>query len=91
MRRHESVILTRPLETDSAHLAKAEMNPSHVEELRHAPTALEFSRFVQRNRPVIFRGLGFDLQIPAMQRWTEDYLKEKLGDSQVKIAATPEG
>lgn len=67
------------------------MNPNYVEEAHRAPSALDFSRFVQRNRPVVFRGLGFDLQIPAMHKWDEKYLCEKLGDGEIKIASTPAG
>lgn len=68
-----------------------EMNSSHIEEAHYHPTGIEFSRFVQRNRPVVFRGLGFDLQIPAMQQWSEAYIRQKLGDSEIRIAATPKG
>lgn len=67
------------------------MNPSYIEELHEPPTALEFARFVQRNRPVVFRGLGFELDIPALDRWNEAYLRSKLGDTNLKIAATPLG
>lgn len=67
------------------------MNPGHVEEIQHSPKAIEFARFVQRNRPVVFRGAGFDMQIPALEKWNEAYLREILGDTELKIAATPEG
>lgn len=67
------------------------MNPGHVEEVHHRPKAVDFARYVQRNRPVVFRGLGFDMQIPALNKWNEAYLCGKLGEIDLKIAATPEG
>ena len=74
----------------------ADLNPSFVEELdcsQAGVTALQFSRFVARNRPVLLRGLGHALQIPALQRWTSrEHLVRKLGpEKQLRIAATPEG
>lgn len=67
------------------------MNPSHVEEVLAVPSAIEFARFVQRNRPVVFRGLGFEMNIPALEKWNEAYLRDKLGSTELKIAATPAG
>jgi hypothetical protein len=73
------------------HYAVTDMNPSYVEELTTIPSAIEFARFVQRNRPVVFRGLGSHLEIPALKKWTASYLCQVLGNKDLKIAATPEG
>lgn len=75
---------------------RADLNPSFVDELdcsQASVTALQFARFVSRNRPVVLRGLGHTLQIPALQRWTStEHLVGKLGgEKQLRIAATPEG
>lgn len=72
-----------------------DLNPSYVEELSCDPDALpspvDFSRFVRRNRPVVFRNLGRAMQVPALQRWTSKYLSETMGEAKIKIAATPDG
>ena len=67
------------------------LNPSYIEELNDPPSPLVFASFVQRNRPVVFRGLGTQLQIPALGKWTAAYLETMMGDTELKIAATPEG
>lgn len=68
-----------------------EMNASHVEELHSLPTAIDFSRYIQRNRPVVFREVGFEMDIPALHKWNEAYLRQKLASTELKIAATPRG
>eukprot|EP01111_Echinosteliopsis_oligospora_P012917 TRINITY_DN4505_c0_g1_i1.p1 TRINITY_DN4505_c0_g1~~TRINITY_DN4505_c0_g1_i1.p1 ORF type:complete len:277 (+),score=57.40 TRINITY_DN4505_c0_g1_i1:28-858(+) len=54
------------------------------------PTPLEFYReYVSQNRPVIITG-GFD-NWKALQAWTNDYLRKKVGDTEVSVAVTPNG
>ncbi|BGP15044.1 hypothetical protein JCM10213v2_002999 [Rhodosporidiobolus nylandii] len=64
------------------------LNGSQVDELSAAPTPLEFSRFVAANRPVVVRGAG---EIAALDRWTDAYLIERLGQREVNISVSPKG
>jgi len=68
-----------------------DLNPSYVEEFEGLPSALDFSSFVRRNRPVVFRQLGHGLAVPALEKWTVNHLCEKLGDKELSIAMTPKG
>jgi len=63
---------------------------SSVPVLDSAPSGIEFLReWVNYNRPVIVKG-AFD-HWPAREKWSTDYLKEKLGDRLVSVAVTPTG
>lgn len=60
-------------------------------ELETVPTALEFARFVAANRPCVIRRGAQQQQLPALDRWTDEYLVEKLADRALRISATPSG
>lgn len=66
-------------------------NASSVAELSHTPTPLEFSRTQASNRPVVIRGQGFREEVPALTKWTNDYLTEALGGKKVSVAVSPDG
>lgn len=66
-----------------------DLNSSFATELHHTPTALEFSRFVSSNRPLVVRNHGADE--PALLKWTNQYLIDALDGKQVKIAVSPDG
>jgi len=54
------------------------------------PTPLEFYRnFVSQNRPVVIKG-GVS-HWPAISKWKNEYLADKLGDKEVTVAVTPNG
>jgi hypothetical protein len=75
---------------------------SHEIEYRNVPpSAVEFSRFVRSNRPVVFKSMPF-LSLfdhpdtisawPALRKWKDmDYLREAMGDYVVTVAETPNG
>ena len=65
--------------------------PSSVLEKESGPTsALAFFRdFVSPNRPVLFKNAAREW--PALKKWTDEYLREKLGDERVTISETPTG
>ena len=65
-----------------------ELNSSHIDELSAEPSALEFMRYVAKNRPFVVRSGASHW--PAMQRWTFDYLSTSL-TSAVNVAITPYG
>ncbi|GAA6046352.1 hypothetical protein JCM3770_004878 [Rhodotorula araucariae] len=67
------------------------LNPSFIPELDAVLSPLEFARFVAANRPVVIRGAGQAMRIAALERWTDEYLVEKLADRELDISATPEG
>ena len=68
-----------------------ELNARHVPAIAHTPSALEFSQAIAANRPLVFRGQGFREDIPALKRWTNAYLEEKLGGRRVAVAVSPDG
>ncbi|MCJ1281592.1 hypothetical protein MMC26_000912 [Xylographa opegraphella] len=66
-----------------------ELNGAHVDELDEEPSALEFMRYVARNRPFVVRkgASGW----AAVQRWDCRYLVDKMKDRNVNVAITPHG
>jgi len=64
-----------------------DLNGTHYETLQKPPSALEFSRLVRISRPVVINGL----KIPALTRWTDEYLVERMGDRGISVAVTPNG
>lgn len=92
--------------TGSIHLQRSDMNGSSYHVLDHPPTPLEFARLVHLSRPVVIKGtvvvhiwvaperltcciLG--AEFPALTKWTDDYLVQKMGDQCVSVAGTPNG
>lgn len=67
------------------------LNSSQVSELHSTPTPVEFSRFVAANRPVVIRGQGQREGIVALEKWTDQYLVNKLQGKKVAIAVSPDG
>ncbi|KAG1806803.1 cupin-like domain-containing protein [Suillus plorans] len=64
-----------------------DMNGSSIQTLESPPTAAEFAQLVHISRPVVIKGF----QIPALKRWTDDYLQTKLQDQLISVAITPNG
>lgn len=50
---------------------------------------IDFARYVGDNRPIVMRGLARDW--PAIRKWTNEYLEEKLGDNPVTVSLTGDG
>lgn len=67
------------------------LNASSVTELESVPSPLEFARYVAANRPCVIRGGARDQQLPALVRWTDAYLVEKLAEQALRISVTPSG
>ncbi|KAK4703976.1 peptidyl-lysine (3S)-dioxygenase / protease, partial [Phenoliferia sp. Uapishka_3] len=68
-----------------------DLNPRFIQAIDHTPSAVEFSKFVTANRPLVFRGQGHREEIAALYRWSNSYLVEKLGGRRVAIAVSPDG
>ncbi|KAK4515909.1 uncharacterized protein ATC70_010867 [Mucor velutinosus] len=67
-----------------------DINGTYVQVYEKPPTALEFLRgSVQPNRPAVIKG-GFE-HWPARRGWTNEYLRSRMGDTTVTVAATPNG
>lgn len=91
---HYDVILSLVREYQS-------LNGIQIEYRDFPPTALEFSRILRSNRPVVFKGrnsffiaypLGAIIDWPAMKMWSNpEYLREILGDQIISVAETPNG
>lgn len=66
-----------------------ELDPTVLDELSAEPTALEFMRYVSRNRPFVVRGGAKHWD--AVRKWDANYLRDKMKDRDVKVAVTPHG
>lgn len=66
-----------------------DFNSGCVEHVEGAPTAVEFLRYVQKNRPVVFSGAGRSW--PAMSKWKVEYLQETMRGREINVAETPLG
>ncbi len=63
---------------------------SEIPTLESSPTSLVFLRdYVSPNRPVIIKNCLKDWS--ACRKWTTEYLRKTLGDTQVTVTATPNG
>jgi len=61
-----------------------------VPELHNAPSPLEFYRdWVSPNLPVVIRGGAS--HFPALNSWTPDILRSRIGHAKVTVAVTPDG
>lgn len=68
-----------------------QLNPRSILALDHTPSPLEFHRFVADNRPLVVRGEGRRRQLPALDKWTDEYLIERMAGLTVEVAVSPEG
>lgn len=66
-----------------------ELNSSAISEVSDSISALEFMRYVARNRPFVVRGGASDWE--ATQTWNVSRLKELLKGQSVNVAVTPKG
>ena len=64
--------------------------PSEVPRIEYAPNALQFYReFVAANNPVIIRNSINHWS--CFRKWTNEYLRSKVGEKSVTVAVTPNG
>ena len=70
---------------------QTDLNPSSVPELLHPPTPLEFSRIVSSGGPALIRNYVPAVGWPAYEKWTSEYLSERMGEKEIAIAITPDG
>jgi jumonji domain-containing protein 7 len=66
-----------------------DLNSSQVQELDSEPSALEFMRFVARNRPFVVRKAARNWT--AVKKWDAEYLRRVLHGQDVRVAVTPKG
>ncbi|KAI7901958.1 JMJD7-PLA2G4B protein-like protein [Cokeromyces recurvatus] len=67
-----------------------DINGTHVHVYERPPSAIEFLRSsVHPNRPAIIKG-AID-HWPARTKWTNEYLRSKMGETIVTVAVTPNG
>lgn len=66
-----------------------ELNAPVVDEFREEPSALEFMRYVAKNRPFIVRGGASSWK--AREDWDAAYLADVMQDEEVQVAVTPYG
>ncbi|KAI9466852.1 cupin-like domain-containing protein [Lactarius psammicola] len=63
------------------------LNGSHYDTLESPPSPVEFSQICRISRPVLIKGY----KIPNLQRWSNKYLVDTMGDSLLSVAVTPNG
>lgn len=66
-----------------------ELNVTRVDELHEEPSALEFMRYVAKNRPFVVRGGAKSWK--ACRSWNAQYLSDVMKDAEVQVAVTPFG
>lgn len=66
-----------------------ELNACVIDELTAQPTALQFARYVGKNRPFIVRKGACSWR--AVRQWDASYFREVMGDAAVNVATTPKG
>ena len=66
-----------------------DLNSPRIEELAEVPSALEFMRYVARNRPFVVRGGAEEWK--ATKTWDVSTLKGLLEGQSVNVAITPHG
>lgn len=68
-----------------------DLNGTDLEVWTHTPSPLEFSRIVNVGRPVLFRGVPGKEDLPALTKWTNEYLLASMGNRKLSVAVTPNG
>src|SRR5947207_3062472 len=69
--------------------AYQDFNPPSVAELKEEPSALEFMRYVARNRPFVLRKGAKEWK--ACRKWNDQYLRKAMESQTVNVAVTPLG
>ncbi|QRV87364.1 phospholipase [Ceratobasidium sp. AG-Ba] len=67
-----------------------DLNGASVDVWTHTPSAIQFARMVNVGRPVLFKN-GRPQNLPALTKWTNQYLVSSMGDRKVSVAVTPDG
>ena len=66
-----------------------EFNATVIDELHEEPSALEFMRYVAKNRPFVVRGGAKGWK--ACESWDAAYLSDVMRSEDVQVAVTPYG
>lgn len=66
-----------------------DLNPAVIDEFDEEPSALEFMRYVAKNRPFVVRGVANEWK--ATREWDATYLRQAMSEKEVKVAITPHG
>lgn len=66
-----------------------ELNAAVIDEFNEEPSALEFMRYVAKNRPFIVRGMANEWK--ATRKWDATNLRQTMSEKEVKVAVTPHG
>jgi hypothetical protein len=63
--------------------------PVHSSKTLSVPDKAQFMRHVSQNLPLVIRGAAKDWA--CVRQWSKEYLVEKMGKQEVKVAITPDG
>ncbi|KAI9929294.1 hypothetical protein ASPWEDRAFT_184203 [Aspergillus wentii DTO 134E9] len=66
-----------------------ELNATIIDEFHEEPSALEFMRYVAKNRPFVVRSGAKSWK--AYKEWNAEYLAKVMKDKDVQVAVTPYG
>jgi len=78
------------ISTDTLRWISAEyygLNGDHTDILESPPSPVEFARICHISRPVLIRGYV----IRNLERWSDQYLIDTMGDRPLSVAVTPNG
>lgn len=64
-----------------------DLSASTVPSLEHAPSTLEFSRYVGLNRPVVVRRQR-GTEMAALSKWSDAYLMEQMAAKEIEISVS---
>src|SRR5436190_9382185 len=69
--------------------AYQDLNPPSIDELQEGPSALEFMRYVARNKPFVLRKGAKEWK--ACRKWNDQYFRKVMEGQTVNVAMTPSG
>jgi hypothetical protein len=72
-------------------LGLKELHGTTVSEATPPFSARLFSKSLAANRPVVIRNYGQATRVPALRRWTKEYLQQRLNPSPLTVAVSPAG
>ena len=72
---------------DTSYIIPVDINGTYIHTYNSPPTPVEFLRnCVHPNRPAVIKNAISHW--PALKRWSNDYFREKMGESIVTVAST---
>ncbi|KAG8928490.1 hypothetical protein FRC02_006859 [Tulasnella sp. 418] len=68
-----------------------DLNGTSIQILNGPPSSLEFARIVNIARPVLIKGCFSPSTLPALSKWSDEYLMSSMHNRVISVAVTPDG